>query len=78
MHYIPYIIYSSLTFFLFILYMSASHHMGTTKNIFQLFLPEIKKHSAGLFQPSLAENIIILQGVVDMDKRIAETIGTNL
>lgn len=40
MHYIPY--YNSLTFFLSTLYMSASRHMGTTKNISKLFLPEIK------------------------------------
>ena len=36
-----------------------------------LFLPEIKIHSIGLFRVSLVENIIIPQGVVDMDKRIA-------
>ena len=37
-------------------------------------------HSFGLFRLSLAENIIIIipQGVVDMDKRIATIIGTNL
>lgn len=35
-------------------------------------------HSFGLFRLSLAENIIIPQGVVDMDKRIATIIGMNL
>ena len=37
-------------------------------------------HSFGLFRLSLAENIIIIipQGVVDMDKRIATIIGMNL
>lgn len=35
-------------------------------------------HSFGLSRLSLAENIIIPQGVVDMDKRIATIIGTNL
>lgn len=37
-------------------------------------------HSFGLFRLSLAENIIIIipQGVVDMDKRIAIIIGMNL
>ncbi len=43
-----------------------------------LFLPEIKIRSIGLFRVSLVENIIIPQGVVDMDKRIATIIGTNL
>ena len=31
-------------------------------------------HSFGLFRLSLAENIIIPQGVVDMDKRIAKVL----
>lgn len=35
-------------------------------------------HSFGLSRLSLAENIIIPQGVVDMDKRIATIIGMNL
>ena len=35
-------------------------------------------HSFGLFRLSLEENIIIQQGVVDMDKRIATIIGMNL
>lgn len=35
-------------------------------------------HSFGLFWLSLVENIIIPQGVVDMDKRIATIIGMNL
>ena len=44
----------------------------------RIFLAEIKMHSFGLFRLSLAENIIIPQGVVDMDKRIATIIGMNL
>lgn len=43
-----------------------------------LFLLEIKIRSIGLFRVSLVENIIIPQGVVDMDKRIATIIGMNL
>ena len=39
-----------------------------------LFLPEIKIRSIGLFRVSLVENIIIPQGVVDMDKRIAKVL----